>query len=308
MRFIHCADNMKMDLTDKLYKLRPFLNLLKTRFQDHFVPVERMDFDESMIRYYGRHGCKQFIRGKPIRFGFKMWALNTSNGYLVNCDLYQGKSPNANGEYELLFGKCTAPFVSMIDEIPHPEYPYRFYLDNLFTGINLLDHMRDRGYGCTGTVRDNRIPKTCPLPPKKIMQKRDRGSYVSAIDKDHGIIFVKWADNNVVTAAFTCHGVEPIGHVRRYCKTERKYVQVPRPNIIAEYNNNMGGTDLMDEFVSNYRIGIRSKKWWWCIFTYLLDVTVSNSWILYKRANNSKISQLDFRRNITQTYRRPAFL
>ena len=46
--------------------------------------------DESMIPYFGRHGAKQFISGKPIRFGYKMWALTTPSGYLSQIEPYQG--------------------------------------------------------------------------------------------------------------------------------------------------------------------------------------------------------------------------
>ena len=49
-----------------------------------------MNVDESMAPYYGRHGAKQFIRGKPIRYGYKIWCLNTPDGYLVQCEPYQG--------------------------------------------------------------------------------------------------------------------------------------------------------------------------------------------------------------------------
>nr|CAH7762079.1 unnamed protein product [Callosobruchus chinensis] len=250
MKFIHCADNCTIDGSDKLYKLRPFMSKVKQNFLKHFIPVEHLNFDESMIKYYGRHGCKQFIRGKPIRFGFKMWSLNTSDGYLVNCDVYQGKQPDSNEIYEQTFGKCSAPFVKM-DEIPHPAYPYKFYFDNLFTSINLLNYLREKRYGGTGS---------------------------------------------------TCHGVSPIGHVKRYCKSEKKYVQVRRPHLIGEYNRYTGGTDLMDESISAYRIGMRSKKWWWYIFTWLIDACISNAWILWKKAHRDQMSQLDFRRNIAQTY------
>ena len=37
------------------------------------------------------------------------------------------------------------------------------------------------------------------------------------------------------------------------------------PKIIHSYNRCMGGVDLFDQFVANYRIRIRSKKWWWRI-------------------------------------------
>ena len=46
--------------------------------------------DESIIPYYGKHGTKQFIRGKPIRFGFKLWCITSSEGYLFHAEPYCG--------------------------------------------------------------------------------------------------------------------------------------------------------------------------------------------------------------------------
>lgn len=39
------------------------------------------------------------------------------------------------------------------------------------------------------------------------------------------------------------------------------YIEPPEPNIDTD-EDNMGGTDLMDECIATYRIGIRSKKWY----------------------------------------------
>lgn len=99
-RFLHCSDNTKY------YKIRPAIEMFKNNCIKNFVPEQNLTHDESMVRYFGRHNCKQFIRGKPIRFGYKIWSLNTTEGYLVNFDVYQGKSPKSNGDYDLLFGKA----------------------------------------------------------------------------------------------------------------------------------------------------------------------------------------------------------
>ena len=48
-----------------------------------------------MVPYYGRHSCKQFSRGKPIRFGYKLWVLASSIGLPYHVEIYKGKSPNA---------------------------------------------------------------------------------------------------------------------------------------------------------------------------------------------------------------------
>jgi len=133
------------------------MTLMKRNFQEHFRPIKQLDYDESMVPYYGRHRCKQFIRGKPIRFGYKVWCLNTFSGYLVNFEVYQGKNPNAKLQYEESFGKCASPLMQMIDDIAlnTQQLPFNFYFDNLFTGIDLLKELKKRGYGATGTMREN---------------------------------------------------------------------------------------------------------------------------------------------------------
>lgn len=88
IKFIHCVDNNEINTGDKVWKLRNLMKKLQTHRIDNFVPVQNINYDESMIKYFGRHSCKQFIRGKPIRFGYKMWCLNSTNGYLINFDIY----------------------------------------------------------------------------------------------------------------------------------------------------------------------------------------------------------------------------
>jgi len=303
MRFIHCANNNEMNVNDKVWKLRPVMDMLKDKFLNHFVPSQNLNYDESMVKYFGKHSCKQFIRGKPIRFGYKIWCLNAPDGYLINFDFYQGISPKRNVLYENMFGKCTAPFIKMLEEFPKEKknLPYRFYFDNLFTGLNLLKFLKMNGYHGTGTIRENRLPKNCPMSNQKIMQKKERGESESAIEKNSGVFFARWKDNGVVTIGSTVHGVTPQSKTKRYSKTQKKIVQVDMPNCVFMYNKYMGGTDQMDENIARHRIGIRGKKWWWSLFTWLIDVAITNSWKLYVNSGH-KVTQLEFRRSIVQEY------
>jgi DNA excision repair protein ERCC-6 len=57
-------------------EINPLVEKLRNNFVKHFVPVTELNFDKSVVDNYGRHSCKQFTRGKPIRFGYKMWCLN----------------------------------------------------------------------------------------------------------------------------------------------------------------------------------------------------------------------------------------
>lgn len=302
-KHFHLADNNKIDNSDKYYKVRPLIEKLRKKFKEFYVPEKDLNFDESMVKYFGRHSCKQFIKGKPIRFGYKIWCLNSKSGYLVDFIPYQGTDPQLNPKYREVFGASAAPFVTLMETLPNNKkrLNYSLYCDNLFTSFHLLNHFKQLGYGVTGTIRENRIPKNCPIIAKKAMMKKPRSEVASALDRENGIILVRWLDNSVVTMASTSSGVLPKGTVKRYSQSEKRNILVPRPYLIGKYNNSMGGTDLMDENISRFRIGLRSKKWWWCLFTWQIDATIQNAWILHKKAGNS-LTQLQFRREIVINY------
>ena len=72
MKYIHFNDNTQLDPEDKYSKIRPLMDHLNMKFTNAFCKEEDVDVDESMVPYYGRHGCKQFLRNKPIRFGYNI--------------------------------------------------------------------------------------------------------------------------------------------------------------------------------------------------------------------------------------------
>lgn len=304
MPFLHFADNSKINPNDKAWKIRPMLEMLKNRCLKNFVPEKQLSYDECMVKYFGKHSCKQFIRGKPIRFGYKIWSLNRKDGYLVNFELYQGKSIKGNPDYDKLFGKCASPLVTLLDEIPTEKMNLRYelFMDNLFSNPALFSYLRFRGYNAIGTIRENRLPKGSPLTSKNTFMKKDRGYFETVLEKNSGLLYVRWMDNSVVTMISSSCGTEGVGKVKRFSQQQKMNIFVSQPKLITEYNCFMGGTDQMDQNLNCYRIGVRSKKWYWPLVTWMLDVVLQNSWILYKKTNNSKISLLEFKREVANTY------
>lgn len=113
----------------------------------------------------------------------------------------------------------------LLDEVQH--LPFKFYFDNQFTVFNILSYLKNRDNDSTGTIRDNRIPKSCPLPQKKLFLKsKMRGEFVSSIDGEYDIIVVKWMKNNAATAASICHGVAQPSMVKRDSQKDiyKKYI------------------------------------------------------------------------------------
>jgi len=49
------------------------------------------------------------------------------------------------------------------------------------------------------------------------------------------------------------------------------------------YNDGMGGVDLLDNLVACYRVLYRIKKWWFPIYIWSLSVCAVNGWRLRMR-------------------------
>ena len=48
----------------------------------------------------------------------------------------------------------------------------------------------------------------------------------------------------------------------------------------------------MDQNVNKYRIQLRSKKWWWPLFAYCVDLSVQQSWHLIRATSGAKEPEL----------------
>ena len=44
-----------------------------------------------MVPYCGRYGCKQFMKNKPVKFGYKLWVAATQLGCVIHFYLHMGK-------------------------------------------------------------------------------------------------------------------------------------------------------------------------------------------------------------------------
>lgn len=66
------------------------------------------------------------------------------------------------------------------------------------------------------------------------------------------------------------------------------------PNVIETYNKTKVGVDLIDNMTRLCSVRCKSRRWTVVFFFNILNMSGINSWILYKKCNNSKISRRDF--------------
>ena len=110
--------------------------------------------------YYGHHGTKQFIRGKPICWGYKLWTATTPLLYIEWFEPYQGSTTILSQKYKDL-GLGASVVLQCADTLQanQPNLAYLLYFDNFFTSPKLLDELREKGIKGTGTIRENRLGK-----------------------------------------------------------------------------------------------------------------------------------------------------
>lgn len=214
---LHFSNNNDLNSSDKYAKIRPLITMTNTRFLMHAPHEEFHSIDESMVPYYGKHGCKQFIRGKPIRFGFKVWVGTLRLGYALWISPYQGKDTGFNQIDVGLGGSVILAYAQQL--INHRPAPYHLVFDNFFTSVTLLEKLKSINIFGTGTIRSNRVMK-CPIDFAKI-KKQPSGSSCSLVS-NNAIIVCCWRDNNNVCLASNAIGIDPMSMANRWSSSEKK--------------------------------------------------------------------------------------
>ena len=142
--------------------------------------------------------------------------------------------------------------------------------------------LKSLGFHVTATIRADRV-KGCPLPTEKDLKKKGRGAHVFKTDANSGITITKWLDNKCIQMVSTHSNPDPAKFVKRWSKTEKKYVEINCPTVVQDYNKNMGGVDLSDMLISLYRTPIRIKQWYLKMLFHCVDISKVNAWLLYRR-------------------------
>ena len=146
-------------------KVRP----MNSKLVQFGIFSKELSIDEQMVPYYGRHSYKMFIRGKPIRFGFKNWIICSPEGYPFKVIPYQGKEAIKSGQ------PLGMRVVNELCEILQDPERQEIFFDNFFTSFDLLEDHPEKYLKATGTIRKNRLG-ACPVTPLTEMKRTERGT------------------------------------------------------------------------------------------------------------------------------------
>lgn len=290
---LHLNDNSRMlprsdPDYDKLFKIRPFLEKIKSNFQK--IPSEEHNsVDEVLIPCKSRNSLVQYIKSKPHKWGIKMFARCSSAGFMNNFEVYTGKAATGTTSNLGISGDVV---LRLCEDLPSHRN-YKIYTDNWFTSYKLTCALKNKGILTVGAVRQNRLPN-CTFEDDKNLKKKGRGSFDFRTEITNNVFAVKWFDNKAVHLTSSFVGLDPVNNVQRWSAQHMRYIEVPRPQIVADYNKYMGGVDLNDMLVALYRMNLGTKKYYMRIFFHIIDVCIVNAWLLYRKSvgNVKKVKPL----------------
>lgn len=297
-RFIHFNDNSKMlpstdPNRDKLFKLRPLINHLNKKFLT--IPMnECLSIDEQVCASKIRHHLKVYMRDKPHKWGFKIFVLCGDKGFAHKFEIYSGQENDERFrmDEEPDLGASGNVVVRLTRDVPRYKN-HKIYFDRYYTSLNLVVHLKKIGLLSAGTVMRNRIPD-CKFPSDEILKKKPRGyseEYSCLVDNIK-ITSVLFKDNNNVLFLSSFVGELPkVCEKPRYDRKQKTHVNIACPEVVNKYNKNMGNVDLLDSNVGRCHIKLKSRKWYIRLFYHLLDMTVINAWVLYRKLQECQDTQ-----------------
>jgi len=100
------------------------------------------------------------------------------------------------------------------------------------------------------------------------------------------LLLVLWRDKRIVSAVSSVYGTTFVEN-QKYLKTEKKHVKFDKPSMVHYYNKNMHDVDRADQNLSYYDFNRKTVKWWKKVFFYLIQIGLTNSYVIYK----SKMAQ-----------------
>lgn len=173
---------------------------------------------------------------------------------------------------------------------------YCVTLDNFYTSPELAELLLSHRTDVYGTLRPNRIGV-----PEEIKKGTLKKGEIVGFQKGK-ICVMKYMDKKPICILSTVHNTVIVEQDKKRKKTHGKSERIvsKKPQAIIDYNLTMGGVDKADQCLSYYpTVRNQQKKYYLKIFRQILNQSVWNSFVLYKK-NGGTMSHLDFRLQLVE--------
>ncbi|GAA6227529.1 piggyBac transposable element-derived protein 3-like [Lates japonicus] len=149
-RVIHFNDNTQIPGTsDRFFKVRPLFSFLNNAFRRE-PQTPKQSVDEVMVAYKGKTAgnLRQYIKNKPDKWGFKLFARASEDGFIHDMVLYQGKTTLEAHDVPLMPEQkvlgATSQIVAVLASTMSSPTTTAIFADNFFTSMELVRYLRDQ--------------------------------------------------------------------------------------------------------------------------------------------------------------------
>lgn len=285
LSFLHFADNddIGREEPDRLFKIRPLIDLVIPRFAALWAPHKELALDEMTIAFKGRSALKMYNPKKPDKYGYRVYALSEScSGYVLQWIMHTGKDPDVTemSTTEIAVRELVNPYV---------EKGHIVYMDSYFNSPRIAKLFSEVDTGVCGTVSFRRKGMPEALKPSNLTIERGDEAVFYRNDK---LMVCAWVDTKRVTMLSTVHGNACVWRNIRSKAADSGVRAVYRPGCIDDYNRHMGGVDRSDQRMKYYLFPHRSRKWYHRIINAIFSIAVVNSHIIYTKGTHGKHKSL----------------
>ncbi|UYV64107.1 hypothetical protein LAZ67_2006590 [Cordylochernes scorpioides] len=280
---LHFNDNKTQIPGDKLHKLKPVVDHMKSAYKNTFKPFQDVCIDESLVLFKGRLGFKQYIPSKRKRFGIKLFVLcDVETKYILDFIVYVGKGTEIEDSD---MGVSSSVITTLLQ--PYMNKGHSLWVDNWYSSPTLFNFLHQRQTNACGTVRKNR--KEMPRFGKKLKIGETEAKHTQ------NLLALKYKDKREVFMLSTMHKNEFANTNKRDKVTN---LPIQKPSAVIDYNQKMGTVDQTDMLLSSIGCLRKSLKWYKKLFFHFIDTSLLNAYSLYLVNTGKRPSLAEFHINL----------
>jgi hypothetical protein len=264
-----------------MWRVQWLIDYFNTVFKRLYIPGPFVSMDEFMIPTKIRHFLKQFIKGKPHKWGIKLYmAACPTTGFCLHFQIHDGRQKKV-----LEMVKSAIPQWLI-------RYGRILVVDNFYTCMDVAKWVMSKGMHLIGTLQSNRIDLShWTLPATATRGKIAAYEWIDDDANSKGLYILSWVDRRVVnmmtTLPIETHNV--IKKVTKKIPSQRRKVYqqatIKSPTCVQIYNKKMGAVDTVGSFTHTAHYPFRSRKWSTHVIFGLFSIAISNAHKLLKTSS-----------------------
>ena len=147
LRYLHVVDNRSSQdssaTQDPLWKLRPFIDRLLSRFKASFEQGKDLSLDEATCPFKGQLGFRIYNPKKPHKWGIRLYELcDALTGFCLSFKISSGES-----------GSVSSIVLELMQNYLHKGH--ELYVDRYYTSIPLFLELHRKHTLAVGTCQIN---------------------------------------------------------------------------------------------------------------------------------------------------------